>query len=108
MRQIRNVKFLALGSAFGLTLLALIASPGCNQDLAQSENSSPVVLPDSEEGKKALANAGAFVKLREEQEAKSRARAARRKKGFPEDEQAEAEAKAKSEAEAEAKAKAHD
>ncbi len=67
----------------GLFMIALTTASGCNADVARGENSSPIVRPDTEEGRKAQARADAFVKLRQEQEAKARAKAAKRKRAHP-------------------------
>jgi hypothetical protein len=64
----------AAGAGLLLPALALAAFPGCNQEIAHPKDASPIVRPDSEEGKKAIAESEKFLKLRREQEAKARKR----------------------------------
>jgi hypothetical protein len=58
-----------------ILILSLAAfGPGCSLGDGISENSSPIVQPDSEAGKKALAESERLFRERQEQEAKARKR----------------------------------
>ena len=69
---------LLLLAAIGLTSLG----SGCGEDDRPSKFASPVVAPDSEAAKKAIAQAEKMLKLRQEQEAKA---SKRRRQAVPEE-----------------------
>lgn len=57
-----------------IALAALTACNGCGPSDGHPAGASPIVRPDSEEGKKAIAETEELLKLRAAQEAKSRKR----------------------------------
>jgi hypothetical protein len=66
-----------------IATLLMLAVSGCNQGDGRSEDASPIVTVDSEQGKRAIAEADALSKLRKAQEAKIHTRARKRHRDFP-------------------------
>jgi hypothetical protein len=72
---------IAAGAVVAIAALALAACPGCNPASGHNPDASPIVRPDSERGKKAIAETEELLRLRKQQEAKARAR----RRGIPGD-----------------------
>jgi hypothetical protein len=63
--------------------LLMAISSGCDEGEGRSADASPIVSADSEAGKRAIAEADAFSKLRKAQEARIHARARKRHRDLP-------------------------
>jgi hypothetical protein len=79
MRQFPEIGQTSVLVAFVTVLIT--TAHGCNQSNACPEGASPVVSPDSEQGRRAIAETETFFKIRQAQETK--ARASRRKIDLP-------------------------
>ena len=81
MRRIPEIGWTWISIAFATVLMT--TAHGCDQSSAFPEGASPVVSPDSEQGRRAIAETETFFKIRQAQETKARTRASKRKIHLP-------------------------